>query len=222
MATQVMSQSSTGNAGNGGDKRPSRPSGQKGNRAHRDRCTRCILARKGCDGVKPVCGRCRRHPDRCVWPDGRPSRTQLLQMQAEQAEEEGEEEEEQGENNANEHEEVAAEGQGAAPEQEELRGADAAGVPLRGDVVYNGYVDDIDDGPEVLARGQPVPGDGNHLARRALSQSSELREEVRLRVLASTRAYLGQGPEEGVGGEEAEEAEDDDDDDDNDDDDEEL
>ncbi|KAG9790881.1 hypothetical protein KCU88_g1093, partial [Aureobasidium melanogenum] len=129
-------------------------------------------------------------------------------MQAEQAEEEGEEGEEQGENNANEHEEVAAEGQGAAPEQEELRGADAAGVPLGGDVVYNGYVDDIDDGPEVLARGQPVPGDGNHLARRALSQSSELREEVRLRVLASTRAYLGQGPEEGVGGEEAEDDDD--------------
>lgn len=57
---------------------PGRP---KGNRAKGDRCTRCILARKGCDGVKPVCDGCHRHPDRCIWPDGRPSRTELLQTQ---------------------------------------------------------------------------------------------------------------------------------------------
>lgn len=53
-----------------------------------DRCQRCILQRKGCDGVKPVCGNCSRRTrgtgGPCVYPQGRPSRRELAKMNDQQ------------------------------------------------------------------------------------------------------------------------------------------
>lgn len=43
----------------------------------RARCSWCISNRKGCDGARPVCGKCQRAPGRCEWPVGNPSRNGL-------------------------------------------------------------------------------------------------------------------------------------------------
>ncbi|KEF53623.1 uncharacterized protein A1O9_10022 [Exophiala aquamarina CBS 119918] len=41
------------------------------------RCSWCISKRKSCDSAKPVCGNCQRTPGRCEWPVGNPSRRGL-------------------------------------------------------------------------------------------------------------------------------------------------
>jgi len=46
----------------------------------KSRCAYCILSRKGCDGVKPFCGRCKNNKERCKWPEGNPSRSGLRLM----------------------------------------------------------------------------------------------------------------------------------------------
>ncbi|KIX09182.1 uncharacterized protein Z518_00261 [Rhinocladiella mackenziei CBS 650.93] len=46
----------------------------------RDRCGWCIANRKGYESAKPVCGNCRKKPERCHWPVGNHSRSGLGEL----------------------------------------------------------------------------------------------------------------------------------------------
>ncbi|EXJ89903.1 hypothetical protein A1O3_02970 [Capronia epimyces CBS 606.96] len=97
------------------------PSWQRGGTttAKGDRCTQCIVGRKGCDGTKPVCVNCRRRPERCRYPEGRPSRTQVLRML----------EEERQQNNRQQEIAEAGDDHGAVILQNDLtRGIDAGAL----------------------------------------------------------------------------------------------
>jgi hypothetical protein len=108
------------------------------------------MSRKRCDGVKPVCGRCGRQPDRCKWPEGKPSRSGLINLRT-----------------------------GGRLEEN----------------LPHGKRDDKSDGDHTLKDG---PGSNNvigaHLPESLPAELQRL-EQVRVRILESTRAYLGTKPE---------------------------
>ncbi|KIX06117.1 uncharacterized protein Z518_04091 [Rhinocladiella mackenziei CBS 650.93] len=153
----------------------------------RDRCGWCIVSRKGCDSVKPVCGNCRKNPERCEWPAGNPSRSGLTKLRMSRI---------FGEENL-QHSTSDDDHNDAGTAEEGLTSSDMAGAQLatsdqqvRRRSVSPFQVFEQDE--QLIARvilAQPCPVDQQ--APRSLSPGMQRLEQVRVRVLESTRVYLG-------------------------------
>lgn len=192
-------------ADDGDKKTPPFPSKyQRKSSAVGDRCTWCIVSRKRCDGVNPTCGNCLRRPERCQWPVGRPSRTQVVKMLEEERLGPGTQKDMGDEGDSNNG--AGVEQQAIHPEQEdEDIGLDQLPGPAQQAVGFLGPDQQQEANMLVLDRTPPPLQQSDRITTGTVgtqgtsvghpltachSPGTERLEQVRERVLLSTRAYL--------------------------------
>ncbi|KIW85846.1 hypothetical protein Z517_01238 [Fonsecaea pedrosoi CBS 271.37] len=150
---------------------PHRRSQTRGKRnANESRCTQCAASGKSCDGVKPVCGRCLRHQGSCAWPEDVVSARGSLNA-------------------------ARSEISGESPRRSFSGGKSMAEIQreIRGGVMpknLSGGQDHQQSMPNVTM--PPNLSVDRHMPE-SLPDAMRL-EQIRQRVLQSTRAYLGTDP----------------------------
>ena len=157
----------------------------------RDRCEHCILSHRGCDSVKPVCGKCRKNPERCEWPDGKPSRSELIKLRMS---ERFDEDNPQHSTPDDDHSDAGTAEEG--PTSNDMAGAQLATsdrqVQGRSVPLYQVFEQGERPIASVILM-QQVPVEQQ--PSRSLLPETQRLEQVRVRVLESTRAYLGTEPQ---------------------------
>lgn len=140
----------------------------------RSRCEQCIKGRRRCDGVKPVCGTCQspQTPKDCKYPTGNPSRSALIRSLSSDMMPDN----------------VRTAGR-------RLESSNVFGAPLETVHVQVGSVLEN----QIMMQGvqtATTSTESQHLStaprlRDNLSAELQRLEEIRVRILDSTRAYLG-------------------------------